>query len=126
MQSSKSRPFVFTDQGSRWEAFCALKRHSPTREVHSQGPYLGGTLADGGLVLVDGDGTRYVRCGWFYECVRSQDASAGGHAQIAQRMERVGWKRRGKRGRIKATCKGFQGDLHWSFFVVAADWEAGE
>jgi hypothetical protein len=38
-------------------------------------------------------------------------------------MQRVGWVRRGRLGRIKATPVGREGQLNWSFYVVPKGWE---
>lgn len=38
-------------------------------------------------------------------------------------MLRVGWLRRGRDGRIKATPPARKGQLAWSFYVVTAGWE---
>lgn len=94
-----------TDRRERWGAFKLLEQRWA------------------GTVLEHTDGTRYVRSGWFFDHVRLLDHAAGSRAVIAVRMERVGWVRRGKTGRIKATSLSFPGQLVWSFFEVPAGWE---
>lgn len=107
------------DQVQRWGAFVALQRIDPwaaAREKIS-------SPAAASKVLVHEDGTRFVRCGWFHSHVRTLEASVS-QQQVAQRMARVGWTRRGDRGRIKATSPGPDGArLAWSFFVVEEGWE---
>jgi len=82
---------------------------------------LGTSIARQCTVLEDRQGTRYVRCGWFLSFVR---AAAGAYSSedLARDMQRVGWGRAGKSGRIKATAPGHTRTLGWSFYVVAADW----
>jgi hypothetical protein len=122
LQSASTLEADMNDREGRWRAFSELERHDPWSVSRERG----GTLAHAGKVLVHMGGTRFVRCGWFHSYVRTMDASAGGNADIAQRMERIGWLRRGTRGRIKATRQGFPGQLAWSFFEVPKSWEDGE
>jgi hypothetical protein len=119
LQSAETLTIDMDDQAERWAAFERLERRDPWAEARER-PC---GLAHAGLVLVHHDGTRFVRTGWFNAFARSQDVNAGGNADIAQRMERVGWRRRGQRGRIKATPVGRPGQLAWSFFVVEKGWE---
>jgi bifunctional DNA primase/polymerase-like protein/primase-like protein len=120
LQSAETLDLDIDDQAARWAAFERLERHDPWALARERAC----SLAHEGLVLVHDDGTRFVRCGWFHAFARSQDVNAGSNADVAQRMERVGWRRRGKRGRIKATPPGRPGQLAWSFFVVERGWEA--
>jgi hypothetical protein len=79
------------------------------------------------MVIAHLDGTRWVRPQWFYDFARACDRNAGGNAQIATRMERVGWLRRGSRGRVKATDpSGRRAPIIHSFFDVPAGWEEGQ
>jgi hypothetical protein len=119
LQAAEVLTVDLDDQTERWAAFERLNRHDPWAEAK----YRGCGLAHAGLVLAHLDGARFVRTGWFSAFARSQDAAAGGNADIAQRMERVGWRRRGRRGRVKATPPSRPGQLAWSFFVVEAGWE---
>ena len=116
----RATPFdvAMRDQGQRWAAFKHIEDIDRNLDVeHRQ-------FARSVVVLVDPeDGFRYVRTGWFREHVRQEDGLASPQ-EIAQRMERVGWRRRGKEGRIKATAPGRVGQLVWSFYVVAEGWEA--
>jgi hypothetical protein len=108
-----------SNRDARWAAFSELDRIDPRTVAWEEAT----SLAHASVVLVHTDGSRFVRTGWFFDYVRAQDLSAGGNADIAIRMERVGWQRRGTHGRIKATRKGFPGQLAWSFFEVPAGWE---
>jgi hypothetical protein len=119
LQAADRLDLDMDDQAARWAAFERLNRHDPWAEARERGS----SLAHTAIVLVHLDGTRFVRTSWFYAYARSQDARAGGNAEIAQRMERVGWHRRGTLGRIKATRPELPGQLAWSFFDVAASWE---
>jgi hypothetical protein len=109
------------DQGERWGAFEQLDRIDPVALAFEHRT----AVAQKCLVLRDLQGSRYVRTGWFRVHVKRDDAAVS-PAQIAQRMERVGWRRRGREGLIKATRPGFHGVLHWRFYVVPAGWEEGE
>jgi hypothetical protein len=119
LQAAEVLAVNMDDQADRWAAFERLNHHDPWVEAKDRGC----GLAHAGLVLAHVDDARFVRTGWFSSFARSQDATAGGNADIAQRMERVGWRRRGQRGRVKATRPDFPGQLAWSFFVVEAGWE---
>ena len=107
LQSADVRTVNIGEQAERWAAFVALERK---RDV----------------VLEGLDGMRYVRSGWFFEFARQCDHAAGSNGAVATRMERVGWTRRGKHGRIKATHPTFPRALVWSFFEVPAGWEAAQ
>lgn len=103
------------DQGQRWEAFSRLD--AITVDTHR-----GEGVAAASLVLRDADGSRLVRTGWFREHVRASDRLISPSA-IAVRMQRVGWRRPGQSGHIKATRPGMNGHLAWRFYVVAEGWE---
>lgn len=105
-------------QDQRWAAFSRLTTLEPGTRFRESG----GHRAAATVALRDTQGNRYVRCGWFRECVRAQDSSASPQ-QLAIRMERVGWQKRGSSGRIKATRPGLRGQLGWTFFVVPPGWE---
>ncbi len=119
LQSAAQRPVDMDDQAKRWEAFCDLEKSDPLTDARLREV----NVAQASTVLVDSEGARYVRAGWFQMYARREDPSAGPH-EIGQRMVRVGWQRRGKDGRIKATRPGLHGSLVWPFYIVAADWEA--
>lgn len=111
------------DQAQRWSAFKHIEEVDRGIErEHRQ-------FARSVVALVDVDGTRYVRTGWFREHVREEDRSVSPQ-EIAQRMERVGWRRRGRseagrrpEGKIKATEPGFGRQLIWAFYLVPQGWE---
>ncbi len=113
LQSAVSVPVDMNDQQARWDAFCALERSDAAARARHEGI----TVAQASLVLVHTDGTRLVRCGWFKAHVRAEDATVSA-AELAHRMKRVGWLRRGSTGRIKATRPSHSGELAWSFYTV--------
>ena len=78
LQSVEHRKVNMRDQGDRWRVFTQID------------------AALTPLVLDDENDARLVRCGWFLAFVREQTYISP--AALAQRMERVGWKRRGTRG----------------------------
>lgn len=104
LQSAEVLDLDMSDQAQRWGAFEALNRR------------------EGAIVLRHHDGTRYVRCGWYRENVRAHDGTVSA-LDLAHRMERVGWLRRGTHGRIKATCPTRPDTLLWTFYEVPAGWE---
>lgn len=108
-----------TDQAQRWDAFCRLEALDPFTRWRAEGV----TIAKASLVLRDTDGARLVRTGWFRAHVRADDHQVSPQ-EIAHRMERVGWRRPGGSGRVKATQPGFTRTLAWSFYTVPAEWEA--
>ena len=119
LQSVATRAVDMNDQAARWEAFCALERIDPVAMAHREGI----SVATASLVLVHTDGTRLVRCKWFRAYAKSEDASVSPQ-EIAHRMQRVGWHRRGTEGKVKATRPGIQGSpLIWSFYSVPKGWE---
>lgn len=118
LQSAARVELDMNDQAARWEAFCALERSNPPANAREHG----NTIAAASTVLVHTDGTRLVRCGWFKEHARAQDVGATAQ-EVAHRMLRVGWQRRGGRGAIKATRPGHRGQLVWTFYSVVAGWE---
>ena len=105
------------DQAGRWAAFAELGRLNPW------GARAGGetrSIAAGSPVLRHTSGVRFVRTGWFRAHVCGEDAVSSG--EIANRMQRVGWDRRGRHGRMKATRPGFPETLVWAFYTVPQDW----
>lgn len=107
-----------SDQRDRWGAFLKLSETHPSKARRNRES---DSVAEGSIVLRNTDGTRLVRAGWFAEHVREQEVISP--TEIAHRMERVGWRRRGATGRIKATRPGHRGQLGWNFHIVAAGWE---
>jgi len=120
LQAAPTIAVDMEDGADRWRAFGELEGYAPRSTAREQGL----SLAAAGRVLVHADGVRFVRTGWFHDWARSLDVSAGGNAEIGARMERVGWGRRGRHGRIKATRPGFRESRVWNFFTVAPDWMA--
>jgi hypothetical protein len=120
LQAAEILDAEMTDQPDRWRAFSHLATVQPAVRAAA----IGCRLSAATVVLRHTDGTRYVRCGWFREAVRAQDASISPQ-QLAQRMERIGWSRRGGHGRIKASRPSGPGQLGWNFYVVSAEWEEG-
>lgn len=106
------------NQGDRWAAFSRLAEIDPWSKAREDGT----SVASAGLVLRHTDSMRLVRSSWFASHVKHQDATAS-QRDVATRMSRVGWQRRGSEGRMKATRPGMQGQLNWAFFIVPADWE---
>lgn len=103
-----------SDQAQRWAAFERLKCTDPYA--------IGRFDASAALILVDADGTRWVRANWFHSHVREQDKHYS-QQQVAARMAEAGWSRRGRSGRIKATCPNRNDRLGWSFFLAPPEWE---
>lgn len=108
----------FADQGARWAAFNHLDQVDPFAKSRQEGI----SLASACIVLRHLDGERYVRSGWFYQHVRTLDTAIG-QSSLTLRMLRVGWKRRGSMGRIKATAPARAATLGWNFWTVPAGWE---
>lgn len=119
LQEADRLDLDINNQAERWAAFSQLAGIEPAMVAHATGV----TLAAANVVLHHVDGTRFVRCGWFYAHARAQDVGLS-QAQVAHRMERVGWNRRGSRGAIKATAPGgLAGELSWNFYMVPPGWE---
>lgn len=121
LQSATVHRLDMDDGAARWDAFCALEQNDAITKA-KQGAI---SVAQASTVLQHSNGARFVRCGWFRAHVRQEDSSLSPQ-QIANRMQMVGWGRRGKTGRIKATRPKFGQPLAWSFYVVPAGWEAEE
>lgn len=107
------------DQAQRWAAFSRLAAIEPWAKARENGS----SVAAAGVVLRHTDDTRLVRCGWYYSFVRTQDVGLSA-SKVAARMERVGWRRNGSRGAVKATAPGgLAPPLIWTFYSVPADWQ---
>jgi len=107
-----------SDQSQRWSAFKALAELDPVeRRSLGHSP----TIAAGAQVLRDVSGIRLVRTGWFRAHVRVEESISS--TELANRMQRVGWSRKGDTGRIKATRPGLPGELVWTFYLVPKGWE---
>lgn len=118
LQAAQTCLVDMTDQMSRWRAFSALNEVDPASQARTQSAPIGPQL----VVLIDRSGMRLVRCGWFLSFVREHGGFVAPDA-LARRMERVGWRRRGREGWIKATPPGRPGVLRWRFYVVPDAWE---
>jgi hypothetical protein len=118
LQEAQTLDVDMADQQERWGAFCALDQLDP---VGTRNSGEAGSIARACRVLRSHQGHRYVRTGWFRAHVRSEDSI--GSAELANRMQRVGWVRPGSTGRIKATNPSMAGGLVWTFYRVPADWE---
>lgn len=106
------------DQGERWAAFSRLSDTKPWSQLH----LAGGSIAEHCIVLRHLTGERLVRCSWFAGYVKAREAVAGA-PEIAQRMARVGWQRRGGRGRVKATHPSRPDTLAFAFHIAPNGWE---
>jgi hypothetical protein len=120
LQAAQLIDVDLTDQAERWAAFCKLGETDPL-ETRSTGET--SSVAGGSIVLRSHDGTRLVRTGWFRAHVRAEESISS--TELANRMQRVGWARRGNSGRIKATHPDFANELVWTFYLVPSGWEQG-
>lgn len=118
LQAAETIDVDLMDQGERWAAFSKLAETDP-RARHRECNI---SVAAASIVLRGVDGTRLVRTDWMRAYVRSIEPRTT-PAQIAALMQRVGWQRRGKEGRWKATRPGLPGQLNWSFWIVPKDWD---
>jgi hypothetical protein len=118
LQSATVIDVDMSDQRQRWGAFSHLATIDPSRQQQTDGtPYAAATI-----VLRHTTGARYVRCGWFYTYARTLDLAVS-QAELAHRMQRAGWQRRGSRGAIKATAPDRNAELSWTFYTVPAEWQ---
>jgi hypothetical protein len=119
----------FGAQLSRWQGFselaaCDPERQHPDSDVRERLTPL--MLAARSPVLVDrATRTEYIRTGWFRQYVRRELGGVYDAGRLATRMERLGWKRPGREGRIMARCPTDDRSLVWTFYVVEAGWGAG-
>jgi hypothetical protein len=118
LQAATAEPVDLEDQADRWRAFSTLERVDPVAaRWRGDSP----SIAAASLILVARNGARLVRSGWFRAHVRGEENVSA--VEVAQRMLRVGWRRRGATGRIKASRVGHAGQLAWSFYEVPPRWE---
>ncbi len=96
--------------------FSELNAKNPAGDAREEGV----PIVRANVLLVDSNGARLVRCGWFLAYVR--ESTYISPRELAHRMERVGWTRRGTTGRIKASAPKREATLAWSFYIVAGDW----
>ncbi|MEJ7786983.1 MAG: bifunctional DNA primase/polymerase [Solirubrobacteraceae bacterium] len=118
LQAADTIDVDIDDQGERWAAFCKLDDVDPRRK-HAETRV---SIAAASVVLRCADGSRLVRTDWFRAFVKSIEARMT-PAQIATMMMRVGWVRRGAKGRWKASRPGLPGQRNMAFWLVPADWE---
>lgn len=117
LQTADVLDIDMADQSARWAAFTHMKAIDPVARARENGT----AIAAATIVLRHSDGSRLVRCGWYRDAIRAQD-SAISPQDLAHRMERVGWQRRGSTGRIKACQPLGAGRLSWTFYTVPKDW----
>lgn len=118
LDATPTQDIDIDDQADRWRTFSNMRLLDPAgncRAGHTA------NIAAGSIVLATSDGTRFVRAGWFADHVRERENVAP--ADIAHRMERVGWSRRGKTGRVKATNPTSGAQIGWNFHIVPSGWE---
>jgi hypothetical protein len=108
-----------SDQGQRWAALSRLRAMNPPGHARA----VGCSVAKGSVVLRDLDGTLYVRTGWFKAHVHADGDHLITPAALATAMQRVGWKRPGTKGQIKATRPDLPGSLAQTFYVVPRGWD---
>jgi hypothetical protein len=117
LQEADTLDVDLNDQAARYAAFEHLSRRDPWALAREDGK----SYAAATIVLRDVTGDRLVRSEWFLRHVRGF-TSKETPASLADRMRRVGWTRRGTRGRIKATAPATAKTLAWAFWIVPADW----
>lgn len=118
LQAAEVLDVDIEDQGERWGAFNRLAEIDP-RKTHRETNV---SIAASSLVLRCVDGSRLVRTDWMRSHVRSIEPRVT-PAQLVVLLQRIGWVRRGKKGRWKATRPGLPGQLNWSFWLVPPGWE---
>jgi hypothetical protein len=110
-------------QADRWRGFSLLSTRDPVREAGEHASAL--AVACQAPMLVDrASSVELIRTGWFRQYVRRELGGVYGPAQLATRMERLGWRRPGREGRIIARCPTdtARPPLIWTFYVVEHDW----
>lgn len=117
LQAAQVLDVDMNDQAQRWGGFCYLADLEPVHNSRIEGKSVAALC----VVLRDPSGNVYVRTGWFYAHARAMDLGVS-QAEIAHRMERVGWQRRGQRGAIKATAPDRDTELSWNFYRIPAGW----
>ena len=120
LQGARRLAVDMNDQGDRWRAFSELAAIDPATDAR----HGGGPSVRAHAVLADVTGARLVRCGWFLNYARESTYVAP--RELSARMQRVGWRRRGSRGWIKATAPGRSDTLAWTFYVAPAGWEGDD
>jgi hypothetical protein len=106
-----------SDQADRWRLFEALSNVEPRHDCELNRT----SYARGCRTVVGRDGRQYVRTGWFQRHVRESDWHISPPA-IATAIQRVGWVRPGREGRMKATRRSNGQTLIHTFYIVPAGW----
>lgn len=119
LQTADMLPLDIDDQNARWAAFVKLRDTDPVGSARADNA----SIASRCYVLVDRNGTRYVRCGWMLSYVRAIVGTRSPQ-ELNVDMERVGWRRPSKSGRIKATSARTGDTLNWAFYTVPMGWES--
>ena len=102
LHAANAIPVRMADQDDRWRAFAQLDELDPVSHAYIDRVSVAATSK----VLVDTDtGIRYVRASWFAAYVRQQ-AGPGAADETLRALQRVGWRKSGSEGRIKATAPG--------------------
>jgi hypothetical protein len=115
LRAARIEPVRMADQHSRWRAFSLLDQVDPMARAE-------GSIAASSVVLQDEDtGWLYVRASWFGAHVRQQ-SGPGEAAIILRAVLRLGWRKPGRHGQIKATAPGRKDTLHWAFLEVPPNW----
>lgn len=106
------RDVDMSDQASRWRAFEHLDRQEVRLKQNT--------------VLHDArTGKRYVRTQWLTEYIRSR-VDPGETSAMKTSLERLGWRKAGSEGKIKATHPRLpRPTLIWAFLIVPKGWEDG-
>lgn len=110
------------DQADRWRAFASIESRNPAKDAgDDRSAY---TYAQACVVLVDKtSGTRLIRCGWLLGYVKREAGSIYSPERLGTLMDRVGWQRSGRDGRVKATSPTLPRTLNWRFYSVPKGWE---
>ena len=130
LAAADPEPFRFNDQASRWRAWSMVDDTDPATETveldggrsRQQAVYGADPYAARVVVPRDEDsGDRFVRAGWMQEFARRRGTRHNANA-LAGLLEHVGWHRRGREGRIKATEPAGDRTIVMSFYVVPKAW----
>jgi hypothetical protein len=117
VQAAQQWPVKMRDQADRWRVFSELNALRPMSVARDEGV----PVAHATAVLIDENGARLVRPGWFHGYVKETTYISPG--ALSQQMERVGWSRPNRRGWIKATSPGPRRQvLVLAFYIVPPDW----
>jgi len=108
---------MVNNQAERWTAMVQLADRDPVTAARQSNKSIAAES-----IVIDSDGTRYVRASWFAAHARSYATGATGE-QILGRMVGLGWGQPGTEGRVKATQPNTKKTLNWAFFTVPEGWE---